>query len=102
MGSQSMRLCRSYIYLEFKRSKEKDEGFLAGVLQNLTRSQHFYCAQRSAPRSGPRSAGKFSARYISSEEESVFPVFLGDIFHVFSLKRGILECNCFNMSINCR
>ena len=35
---------------------------------------------------------KYGARHISSEQESVFPVVLGDMFHVFILlKKGVCD-----------
>ena len=41
--------------------------------------------------------------YISSKQESVFPVFLGDVFHVLiSQKRGYLKGNSFKISMTCR
>jgi len=53
--------------------------------------RHFYCVQRSAPHSGPRSAFGVSrffwGRVISCDQESVFLVFLGDTLHVFILQR---------------
>ena len=68
---------------------------------NIWQELSTFTARSAVPRTAARTAhsvsvGIFWRRYISSEQESVFPVFLGGVFHDFIFrKKEVIEVQFF-------